>query len=73
MKTKPEKAPDEAPPARSPVAPAVQGKADSAEIATLKKELWAARDKLDQLAMYLAEKPQPKAEDRPFDARGSAV
>ena len=57
---------------RAPVAPEVQERADSAEIATLKKELaareqelWAARDKLDQLSMFLVDKPQPMAEERP--------
>jgi hypothetical protein len=44
----------------------VREAADSAEIATLKKEVWRLRDKLNQLAIYLVEKPPPKAEDRPF-------
>jgi hypothetical protein len=66
LKPRPEKDPDEA---RPPIVLAVQARADNAEIATLKKELWTAHDKLDQLMMYLVEKPQPKAEDRPFDRR----
>jgi hypothetical protein len=55
--------------AQKPVRPPpdrVQKAADNAEIATLKKEVWRLRDKLDQLSMYLVEKPPPRAEDRPF-------
>lgn len=46
--------------------PRVREAADNAEIATLRKELWAARDRLEQLAMFLVDKPPPKAEERPF-------
>lgn len=52
--------------APAPLPDPVQKAADNAEIATLKKELWAARDKLDQLGMFLVDKPPPKAEDRPI-------
>ena len=27
--------------------------------------MWRLRDKLDQLSIFLVDKPQPKAEDRP--------
>ena len=47
--------------------PRVQEAADRAEVATLKKEVWRLRDKLDQLSMYLVEKPPPRAEDRAFN------
>ena len=40
--------------------------ADRAEVQTLQKEMWRLKDKLDQLATFLVEKPPPKAEDRPF-------
>ena len=56
--------------AQKPVSPPpdrVQKAADNAEIATLKKEVWRLRDKLDQLSMYLVEKPPPRAEDRAFN------
>ena len=43
--------------------------ADQAEIATLKAEVWRLRDKLDQLAMFLVEKPPLKAENRPTATR----
>ena len=46
----------------------VQVAADNAEIETLRKEVWRFKDKLSQLSMYLVEKPQPKAEDRPLVA-----
>jgi hypothetical protein len=47
----------------------VQEQADRAEVDTLKKEVWRLRDKFDQLSMYLAEKPPPKAENRPTSSR----
>lgn len=62
-------APAPAPPAAAKAAPPqdrVQQAADRAEVQTLQKEVWRLRDKLDQLSTYLVEKPQPKAEDRPF-------
>ena len=68
--------PASAAPKAASVAPdrMTQRAADNAEIETLKKELaartqelWDARDALDQLAIYLKEHPQPKAENRPVN------
>ena len=59
-------------PAPAPTAPRPSVPPDrvrAAEVATLEKELWAARDKLDQLSMFLVAEPQPKAEDRPVAPR----
>ena len=52
-------------PAAAPATARVQEAADRAEVQTLQKEVWRLRDKLDQLSMYLVEKPPPRAEDRP--------
>jgi hypothetical protein len=59
-------------PQPAPTAPrpsAAPDRVRAAEVATLEKELWAARDKLDQLSMFLVAEPQPKAEDRPVAPR----
>jgi hypothetical protein len=46
-------------------APSVNAEALKAEIAALKAALWKEKDKLAQLSIFLVDKPQPKAEDRP--------
>jgi hypothetical protein len=59
------RAPAPVAPPPKPAAPRVQQAADRAEVETLRKEVWRLRDKLDQLAIFLVEKPAPKAENRP--------
>ena len=68
--------PPTAPNAASAAPDRIQRAADSAEIVTLKGEikrleaaLWKERDKREQFASFLAEKPQPKAEERPASPR----
>ena len=68
----PKAAPSPAPPVpptaprTAPTAPdRVQRVADSAEVETLRKEVWRLKDKLDQLAIFLVKEPPPKAENRP--------
>ena len=63
----PRPAADPFPRAAPPPADRIQGAADKAEVQTLQKEVWRLRDKLDQLSMYLVEKPPPRAEDRPVE------
>ena len=46
--------------------PSIAAAADRAEVATLRAEVWALRDRLAQLAIFLGDEVLPNAENRPF-------